>query len=82
MLYRRVGKWLKYMERAYHEWVHEVDLSYHMLGLRHALILKGLQRHEVENYEDTYSPLKAKCQCANRKVMGCVRSSLDSQVSR
>ena len=42
----RVGKWLHCMEKTYQEWLHEVDLSYHILGLRHALIQKGLQRRE------------------------------------
>ena len=44
--YRRVGKWLHYMEKTYQEWLHEVDLSCHILGLRHTLIQKGLQRRE------------------------------------
>ena len=33
--YRRVGKWLHYMEKTYQEWLHEVDLSYHILGHGH-----------------------------------------------
>ena len=48
---RRVGKWLQYMELTCQEWVHEVDLSYDMLGLRHPLILKGFQRCKVDNCE-------------------------------
>ena len=44
--YKTVGKWLHYMEKTYQECQHEVDLSYHILGLRHALIQKGLQRRE------------------------------------
>ena len=44
MWYWRGGMWLHYMEKTYQNWLHEVDLSYHILGLRHALIQKGLQR--------------------------------------
>ena len=69
------------MGQTYREWVHEVDLSYHMLGLRHALILKDLQRRKEENCEDTCSPPEAKRQPANMKIMGRVRSSTDSHMS-
>ena len=37
MWYRRVGAWLHYQK-----WLHEVDLAYHILGLRHATYPKGL----------------------------------------
>ena len=50
MWYRRVGKWLQYMAKAYQSWVHEVDLAHHVLGLRHALtrkVYKGAQKHHV-----------------------------------
>ena len=54
--YRRVGKWLHYMGKTYQEWLHEVDLSYHILGLRHALIPKGLQRREEAPHNTACSP--------------------------
>ena len=44
--YGRVSRWLHCMEKIYQEWLHEADLSYHFLGLRHTLIQKGLQRRE------------------------------------
>ena len=28
----RVGKWLHHMEKTYQEWLHEVDLSYHIIS--------------------------------------------------
>ena len=61
--------------------MHEVDLSYHMPGLGHTLILKSSQRREVGNCEDGSSPPKAKLQCVTRKVLGRVKSSHDSQVN-
>ena len=36
----------EYMGQVYRERVHEIDYAYHVLGLRHALIIKILQRHE------------------------------------
>ena len=42
---------MQYMGKTYQEWPHEVDLSYHMLGFRHALIQKGLQRRVEILYE-------------------------------
>ena len=48
------------------------------LGLRHALIQKGLQRH-VEAPQDTaYSPPSAKRTCTTRKITRRTRASLDS----
>ena len=57
-------------------WVHEVDFSYHMLRLRYQLMVKGLQRLEEQRREDAYSS-----RCASRKVTGCDRLSLDSDMS-
>ena len=45
--YRRVGKWLHYREKTYHEWLHEVDLSYLILGLRHTLIQNNAKKHHT-----------------------------------
>ena len=56
MWYRWVGKWLQYMEKTYQDWLHEVELSYHILGLRHALILKGLQRRAEAPHSTACSP--------------------------
>ena len=66
--YRRVGKWLHYMEKTYQEWLHEVDLSYHILGLRHALIQKGLQRSEEAPHNTACPPPQAKRTCTTRRI--------------
>ena len=63
--YRRVGKWLHHIEKTYQEWLHEVDLSYHILGLRHALLQKGLQRREEAPRNTAYSPPQAKRTCTH-----------------
>ena len=81
MWYRRVGKWLQYMGKAYENWVHEVDLAYHILGLRHTLIQKGLQRRAEAPCESAYSPPGAKRPCTTRKITGQIRPSLDSPMS-
>ena len=81
MWYRRVGKWLQYIGKAYQNWVHEVDLSYHMLGLRHALIQKGLQRRTEAPCESAYSPRTANRPFTSRKITGRTRSSPDSLMS-
>ena len=80
MWYKRLGKWLRCMSKMYQEWVHEVELSYHMLGLRHTLIQQGLRRR-VEALCDTYSLPEAKCPCTIRKITGRIRSSMDSPMS-
>ena len=76
--YRRVGKWLHYMEKTYQEWLHEVDLSYHILGLRHTLIQKGLQRREEAPHNTACSPPQAKRTCTTRRITGRTRASPDS----
>ena len=53
--YRRVDKWPHYVEKTCQEWLHEVDLSYHITGLRHTLIQKGLQRREEAPHNTTCS---------------------------
>ena len=76
--YRRVGKWLHYMGKTYQEWLHEVDLSYHILGLRHALINKGLQRREEAPHNTASSPPQAKRMCTTRRITGRIRVSPNS----
>ena len=76
--YRRVGKWLHHMEKTYKEWLHEVDLSYHILGLRHALIQKGLQRREEAPHNTACSPPQAKRMCTTRRITGRARATPDS----
>ena len=76
--YRRVGKWFHHMERTYQEWLHEVGLSYHILGLRHALLQKGLQRCEEAPHNTAYSPPQAKRTCTTRRITGRIRVSPDS----
>ena len=78
--YRRLGKWLNYMEGTHWELVHEVDLSYLMLGFRQALILTGFHRCKEEHSEAACSPPEAKCRCVNRKVTGRIKSSPDSHM--
>ena len=68
--YRRVGMWLHYMERTYQKWLHEVDLSYHILGLRHALIQKGLQRRAEAPHNTACSRPPARQTCTTRKIIG------------
>ena len=68
--YRRVGNWLHYMEKTYQEWLHEVDLSYHILGLRHTLIQKGLYRREEAPHNTTCSPPQAKQMYTTRRITG------------
>ena len=46
MRYRREGKWLKYIRQVCREWVHEIDYTYHVLGLWHTVIMKNLHRHK------------------------------------
>ena len=75
---RRVGKWLHYMEKTYQEWLHEVDLSYHIRGLLHALIQKGLQRREKAPHNTACSPPQAKRMCATRRIPRRTRASPDS----
>ena len=75
ILYKRMGKWLHHMEKTYQEWLHEVDLSYHILGLRHALIQKGLQRREEAPHNTACSPLQAKRTCTTRRLTGRTRAS-------
>ena len=75
--YRRVGKWLHYMEKTYLEWLHEVDLSYHILGLRHALIQKGLQRREEAPHNTACSPPQAKRTCTTRRITGRIKATPD-----
>ena len=60
----------QYMGKAYQNWVHEVDLGYHMLGLRHTLIQIGLQRRAEAPCESAYSPPRAKRPCTTRKITG------------
>ena len=62
------------------KWLHEVDLSYHILGLRHALIQKGLQRRAEAPHNMACSPPPAKRTCATRKITGRIRASLDSSM--
>ena len=78
MWYRRVGKWLHYMEKTYRDWLHEVELSYHILGLRHTLILKGLQRRTEAPHNTAPSPPQAKRMCTTRKITGRTRASPDA----
>ena len=75
---RRVGKWLHFLEKTYQEWPHEVDLSYHILGLRHALIPKGLQRREEAPHNTACSPPQAKRMCTTRRITGRIRVSPNS----
>ena len=76
--YRRVGKGLHYMEKTYQDWLHEVHLSYHTLGLRHALIQKGLQRREEAPHNAACSPPQAKRTCTTRRITGRTRATPDS----
>ena len=76
--YRRVGKWLHYMKKTYQEWQHEVDLSYHILGLRRGLIQKGLQRCEEAPHNTACSPPQAKQTCTTRRITEQTRASPDS----
>ena len=78
MWYRRVGTWLHYMEKTYHKWLHKVDLSYHILGLRHPLIQKGLQRRVEAPHITACSPPLAKRTSTTRKVTGRTRALPDS----
>ena len=78
MWYKRVGMWLHYMEKTYQKWLHEVDLSYHILGLRHALIQTGLQRRAEAPHNTACSPPPAKRTCTTRKITGRTRASPDS----
>ena len=71
--YRRVGTWLHYMEKTHQKWLHEVDLSHHILGLRHALIQKGLQRRTEAPHNTACSPPPAKQPCTTRKITGRTR---------
>ena len=75
---RRVGKWLHYMEKTYQEWLHEVDLSYHFLGLRHTRIQKGLRWREEAPRNTACSPPQAKWTCTTRRVTRRIRASPDS----
>ena len=68
--YKRVAKWLHYMEKTCQEWLHEVDLSYHILGLRHALIQKGLLRREEAPHITACLPPQAKRTCTTRRIPG------------
>ena len=70
MWYRRVGTWLHYMEKTYQKWLHEVDLSYHILGMWHALFQKGLQRRAKAPHNTACSPPPAKWTCTTRKIIG------------
>ena len=78
MWYRRVGTWLHYMEKTYQKWLHEVDLLYHILELRHTLIQKGLQRRAEAPHNTACSPPPAKRTCTTRKITGQTRASPDS----
>ena len=68
------------MEKTYQEWIYEVDLAYHVLGLRHALVMKCLQRRTEEPLGSTYPLPKAKKTCTERKITGQVRASPDSPI--
>ena len=57
-------------KKTYQEWLHEVDLSYHILGLRHALIQKGMQRREEAPHNTACSPPQAKRMCTTRRITG------------
>ena len=50
--------------------VHKIDYAYHVLGLRQALIIKNLQRHEDTLVYDGCPSPRAKRQCIARKVTG------------
>ena len=78
MWYRRVGTWLHYMEKTYQKWLHEVNLSYHILGLRHALIQKGLQPRAQAPHNTACSLPLAKQTCTTRIITGRTRASPDS----
>ena len=75
---RRVGTWPHYVEKTYQKWLHEVDLSYHILGLRHALIQNGLQQHAEAPHNTACPPPPAKWTCTTRKITGRTRASPDS----
>ena len=68
----------KTSEKKYEKWLHEVDLSYHILGLRHKLIQKGFQRRAEAPHNIACSPPQAKRTCTTRKVAGQTRASPDS----
>ena len=70
MWYMRVGKWLQCMEKTYQEWIFEVDLAYHVPGLRHALVMKGSQRCIEEPSNSTFLLPQAKKTCTARKITG------------
>ena len=55
-----------------------MDLSYHILGLWHALIQKGLQRREEAPHNTACSPPQAKRTCTTRRIIGRIRASPDS----
>ena len=75
--FRRMGKWLHNMENTYQEWLHEVDLSYRVLGLRHTLIQKGMQRREEAPHNTTCSPPRAKRTRTTMRITRRIRISPD-----
>ena len=75
---RSVGKWLHHMEKTYQEWLHEVDLLYHILGPRHALIQKGLQRRKEAPHHTVCSLPQAKRMCTTRRITRRIRASPNS----
>ena len=68
---------LHFMEMTYQEWLHEVDLWCHILGVRHALIQKGLQWREEAPYNTACSPPEAKWTCNTRRITGRIKASPD-----
>ena len=63
---------------GYQEWLHEVDLSFCILGLRHALIQKGLPRREEAPHNTACSPPQTKPTCTTRRIMGRTRATPNS----
>ena len=55
-----------------------MDLSYHILGLRHALIHKALQRRKEAPHNTACSLPQAKQTCTTRRITGRTTASPDS----
>ena len=78
--YRRVGKWLHHMGQMYRQWAREVECMYHVMGLRHALIMKNLQRQKETPPDNVCTSPGAKGRCPAKRITGQVRLSPSTPV--
>ena len=68
------------MEQLYSQWAHEVEYTYHVMELRHVLIMKGPQRRQETLMEDQHMSPRTKRRCPDRRMTGRIQPPLSTTV--